>query len=240
MKQSIYDLLPTRLYLELKWLDFKFSQPNDFKLAQQRRMQDINGYGFRGFDEKKAIFIHIPKCAGISVAKSLFGNLGGGHNTLEQYSYIFPPKELLSYFKFTFVRNPWDRLVSAYHFLKAGGITEADAKFFDEHLSEFYDFNEFVLEWVNEENIWLGQHFRPQVSYLEDKRKKLKPDFIGKFESIEQDYAYICNKLGVAGTLPKTNQSNRMNFRNYYTPDTIEIVRRVYKKDIEGFNYDFE
>ncbi|MFT6834552.1 MAG: hypothetical protein ACJA0H_000583, partial [Francisellaceae bacterium] len=94
MKESLYNLLPSRLYLELKWFDFKINQPEDYKLTQLRRVKDFNGYGFKSFDEKKAIFVHIPKCAGISVCKSLFGNLGGGHNTLEQYTYIFSPKEL--------------------------------------------------------------------------------------------------------------------------------------------------
>jgi hypothetical protein len=240
MKESLYNLLPSRLYLELKWFDFKINQPEDYKLTQLRRVKDFNGYGFKSFDEKKAIFVHIPKCAGISVCKSLFGNLGGGHNTLEQYTYIFSPKELSSYFKFTFVRNPWDRLVSAYHFLQKGGISNEDKHFFDVHLAKYKDFDDFVINWINKENIMRGLHFRPQWSFIYDKRQKITVDFIGKFEDIDKDFNFVCQKLGVDIIIEKTNVTERRPYQKYYSEETKEIVRNVYQRDIEEFGYIFE
>jgi hypothetical protein len=241
MKESLYNLLPSRLYLELKWFDFKNKQPEDYKLAQLRRVKDFDGYGFKGFDQKKAIFVHIPKCAGISVCKTLFGNLGGGHNSLEQYTYIFPPKELLGYFKFTFVRNPWDRLVSAYHFLKKGGISNEDRRFYEKHLAKYKDFDDFVLNWVNKENIMLGQHFRPQIYYIKDKRNKVKIDFIGKFENIDSDFKHICEELHIPTIiLPKTNKSVRKQYQQYYTTQTSRIVYKAYEQDIQMLGYTFE
>jgi hypothetical protein len=240
MKESLYHLLPSRLYLELKWFDFKKNQPKDYKLTQLRRVKDFDGYGFKGFDEKKTIFVHIPKCAGISVCKTLFGNLGGGHNSLEQYTYIFSPKELSSYFKFTFVRNPWDRLVSAYHFLQKGGISNEDRRFYEKYLTKYKDFDDFVLNWVNKENIMLGQHFRPQLYYIKDKRNKVSIDFIGKFENIEKDFKHVCEKLGVPSiSLTKTNESVRKNYQQYYTDETASIVANVYKQDIKELGYTF-
>jgi hypothetical protein len=204
-------------------------------------VKDFDGYGFKGFDQKKAIFVHIPKCAGISVCKTLFGNLGGGHNSLEQYTYIFPPKELLGYFKFTFVRNPWDRLVSAYHFLQKGGISNEDRSFYEKNLAKYKDFDDFVLNWVNKENIMLGPHFWPQTYYIKDKRNKVKVDFIGKFETIDEDFKFVCEKLGVPSiSLAKTNKSVRKNYQEYYTDETAGIVANVYKQDIKELGYTFE
>ena len=70
------------------------------------------------FDEKKCIFFHIPKTAGISLVKALFGDLDWGHRDVNYYINVFDKKRFNDYFKFTFVRNPYDRLFSAYSFLK--------------------------------------------------------------------------------------------------------------------------
>jgi len=117
------------------------------------------------FDRHRCIFVHIPKTGGVSISKSLFGNLAGGHMTIERYKIIFTKDEFDQYFKFTFVRNPWDRLVSAFTFLKGGGMDERDERWAKMHLSEFDDFESFVKGWINERNIYSKNHFIPQFEY---------------------------------------------------------------------------
>ena len=62
----------------------------------------------------KFIFIHINKCGGTSIDKVFSGKFRG-HKKAFDYKKL-NPKEFENYFKFTFVRNPWDRVVSFYHY----------------------------------------------------------------------------------------------------------------------------
>ena len=99
MKQLLIRTLPTGIYLKLKRLDYKRTHRTSFEASQAMRTNvDEQGYSYKGFDEKKAIFIHVPKCAGVSINKTLFGNLGGGHCTLEDYSKRFEPNCIRYYF----------------------------------------------------------------------------------------------------------------------------------------------
>lgn len=241
MKRDLYSLLPPRLYLELKRLDFRLSDREEFAWLQARRRIDTDdGYSYKPFDDKRAIFVHIPKCAGVSVSRTLFGNLGGGHTTLNQYLNVFEPRRIVEYFKFTFVRNPWDRLVSAYFFLKHGGFGEKDAQWFQRELSGFGDFDQFVRQWLNEENIWKWHHFRPQYHYMRESRGKVTLDFVGLFENIDADFEVISQAIGVDRCLPHANQSAHGSYMDHYTDETRAIVARVYREDIESLGYSFD
>ena len=94
----------------------------------------------------KCIFVHIPKNAGISVSYTLFGNTGGSHRKLIDYERVFGRRIVKKYFKFAFIRNPWDRLVSTYFFLINGGLTERDKKWTQKNISAYNDFSDFVLK----------------------------------------------------------------------------------------------
>ena len=74
--------------------------------------------------------------------------------TIRTYCKIFNYKEFNDYYKFTFVRDPWDRLASAYYFLKDGGFHENDKKWYKENLKEYNNFDDFVNNWVNKKNIY--------------------------------------------------------------------------------------
>ena len=90
MRQALIRYVPRNYYLAFKHWKYKITNRTKFKEHQKRRVTvTSDGYSYRGFDEKKAIFIHIPKCAGVSVNRSIFGDLGGGHNTIEEYISIF-------------------------------------------------------------------------------------------------------------------------------------------------------
>src|SRR5258707_7699115 len=101
------------------------------------RLMDIRGRGVYSYfaDEFRCIFIHIPKTAGTSLSQALFGR-HSRHIPYIEYE-KGNPRKFRQYFKFTFVRNPWDRLVSTYFFLKQGGLAPADPRWADQQLRAY-------------------------------------------------------------------------------------------------------
>ncbi|MDR5886699.1 sulfotransferase family 2 domain-containing protein [Vreelandella janggokensis] len=197
-------------------------------------LRDIKCYG--------VLFLHIPKCAGVSVNKSLYGSLGAGHITLHNAFIGLGPFDYTNVFKFTVVRNPWDRLVSAYFFLKSGGFGQKDQDFFIENISGYYDFNDFVMNWVTKENVDVWNHFRPQSSFLSIVHNEVDLDFICFFESLAEDFSYIYNakRWESFNTLANINSSDHKDYRQYYTDASKKIVEEVYEDDIRLFGYDFD
>jgi hypothetical protein len=241
MKQKILDVLPPKIYLRLKYWDYRVTHKDRFaELQDMRKVTTDQGYSYKPFDEKKSIFIHIPKCAGVAVNRTIFGNLAGGHTTLEEYLNIFEPKCIASYFKFTIVRNPWDRLVSAFFFLKSGGMNGEDRTGFRRQLGDISDFRGFVRSWVNRKNIWKWHQFRPQYHYMLDKRDKVHLDFIAFLENIDDDFAHIVGAIGLDKILPKSNKSEHSQYTSYYDKETADIVSRVYAEDIKVLGYNFD
>lgn len=83
--------------------------------------------------EKEIIFIHVPKCAGRSVRKAV-GLPRDGHDRALWYKF-HDPEKFRRYFKFTVVRNPWDRLVSAYFYLRQDRGHETTKKWVEKKLT---------------------------------------------------------------------------------------------------------
>jgi hypothetical protein len=212
---------------------------NIWRFENFQKGKTSNRSSLAAFDYYQCIFIHIPKTGGISVNDALWGNPGGVHKTIGDYARIFSEETLEAYFKFTFVRNPWDRLVSAYTFLKAGGQHDRDAGWAAAHLSGLDDFESFVRQWLTEENIYRGIHFIPQTAFLK-LHGELKVDFIGKLENMAEDFEFVKQKLGIPeARLAHKNRSARQNYHQYYTQETREIVASVYSEDIELLDYSF-
>lgn len=240
--KRLLNVLPTRVYLQLKWNYGKLLDRKNFdELQQLRHTATTDSFSFKEFDSKKAIFVHIPKCAGVAIKKALFDNLSASHTKLTMYCRVFEPELFLRYFKFTFIRNPWDRLVSAYHFLQGGGYGDGDRRWFQRELGVYKDFDDFVRNWLRVENIYKHIHFCPQVEFLEDENNSgVKVDYIGLYENIESDFDYVARRLGVKNSLRKGNTSRHKSYRDYYSATTRDIVAEVYLRDIERFGYDFE
>lgn len=198
-------------------------------------------YSIIPFCESKCIFIHIPKCAGISVSTSLFGCYGGGHMELWKYQFLFDNIFYNSAFKFTYVRNPWDRVYSAFSFLKNGGFDERDRswsiKVFEKNLS----FEKFVKDLLHRTIIQKKNHFKPQVEFMRDLSGEIGLDYIGRFENIETDYKVITKRLSMNKSLVKKNVGRKkgVDYRLQYDSEMIDIVGDVYKDDIEILNYEF-
>lgn len=213
---TIKSLLPTTLRM---------------RIADARGRGEYSQYaGQRGF-----IFIHIPKTGGMAIAEALSLPYVS-HRRYSEYLRANPSKYRRT-FKFSIVRNPWDRLVSAYFFLRAGGVNEVDQAWADRHLSPFPSFREFVREWVNEENVWSWIHFVPQHYFIAG--KTIMVDYVARFETLAEDFKYIASRLGSAARLNPANVSQHAHFTTYYDAEMCEIVARAYRRDIELFGYGF-
>ncbi len=198
------------------------------------------GYSFLPFIENECIFVHIPKCGGSSISQALFGNSAGDHIAIGEYSQAFSSREFNRYFKFTFVRNPWDRLVSAYHFMKQRNWDPAGTGSVG-NLSEYPEFDLFVRGWLNPDSIKMHAVFRPQTSYI-FRKDKLMVDFVGYLENIEDDFGYIRSKIGSDVDLLHLNQGKlrSSDYRDYYNYETIRIVENIYRDDITRLGYSFD
>ncbi|MCG6983886.1 MAG: sulfotransferase family protein [Thiocapsa sp.] len=226
--------------------------------------------------ELKCIFVHIPKVAGTSI-KSLFE----GHSASESEhdpmpfkpndSKFDPPPPHLratdhlkfghvtasqfdTYFKFAFVRNPWDRIVSEYVYRR--------------YPSRF-DFKTFLFERLPRP-AWSDEycHIIPQYDFVHDEAGHLVVDFVGRFESIAADFSAVKERLGLTRlSMPHRNRSSDSmtiygpadfvrqvgymisrrrrrntysNYRDYYDSESRAFVAELYEKDIRAFKYSFE
>jgi hypothetical protein len=212
------------------------------KLQQLRRRLSPAGYTLSSFDEHRCIFVHIPKCAGVSICQSLFGNYGAGHHSIATFRQVFDAQSFDHYFKFAFVRNPWDRLLSAWQFLRAGGFNDTDRRWARRHLDEFPDFATFVRRWLTPDNARSWVHFIPQTDFIRLPDGRPGVDFIGRYERLEADFRYVCSKLSITAPLSTRNATAppRHDYRTAYDNDTRSIVARVYARDIAELGYDFD
>jgi len=190
------------------------------------------------FDKYKCIFIHIPKTAGSSIGDALFGTDLTGHWTANTFKWTNPHK-FTSYFKFAFVRNPWDRVASSYHYLKMGGKTRSDATWALKNMAEFDSFEDFVLYGLHKNHILNWVHFRSQLEFIKDENDNIALDFLGRFENIAEDFEYINRKIGTKRPLPHRNNSDRPPYTELYTPAMAKKVSIIYKEDIHQLNYCF-
>ena len=203
-------------------------------------------------------FIHIPKSGGTSIKRGLVGydldkrwqpDPGDiqhlySHLTARQVQARLEAQagvDPAAYFRFTFVRNPWDRLVSVFHYLEAGGGGQVRELPRVAALKPYRgDFRRFVVEGLVrlQEDV---PHLRPQ--YLWSHEGLDGPlDFIGRFERLEADYREIAGRLGLDAVtpLPHLRRSAHRPYTEYYDAESIAIAGQVYARDVALFGYCFE
>ena len=233
----------------------------------------------------KCLFIHIPKAAGQSIEHVFLKLLNLDWDTraplLLRYNdrpELGPPRlahlkareyvpykyltqeQFDQYFKFAFVRNPWDRIVSIYKYLGWGRRVE---------------FKTFLLKKLKSE-VWPKNYWfvGPQSDFVCNETGDIIVDFVGKFENLRTDFNQVCQHLGLPPTqLPHINQSTKQkskaslnrknildyarwlyhnrktprfktissftNYQDYYDGESRELVAQLYRKDIELFGYQF-
>lgn len=163
---------------------------------------------------------------------------GGRKNRILECLYLVLPQERRleigqrqfdAYFKFGFVRNPWDRVVSLYERAEA------------QQMRSEMTFDEFVdwIEYSSSTCVHSSPH-RYQLDWFVDPNGKILADFIGRFERLEADWAFVARKLDMAESLPHRRANIRTrHYTEYYTARTREIIANKFRVDIEHFGYQF-
>ncbi len=181
----------------------------------KRQLYKIHKKGtlINSFYESKTIFIHIPNTAGISLVKSIFGDVTlEGHRSVSFYKQVFG-KIYSDFFTFTIVRNPWDRLYSAYKFLQKGGMNIHDKNAFETHLSIYRDFEDFVLNGLNKKITLEIMHLIPQHEFVCDKNGKIIVDHIGRFENLNKSIEKINDILKSDFKLEHHNKTDKKDYK---------------------------
>lgn len=187
------------------------------------------------------IYIHIPKAAGTSLNKALYGKTLG-HYTASEIKKSFPML-FSQLFVFSFVRNPWDRVLSAYRFAKVGK-TDSMGMYRPEQykIPEFASFESFLFEWLAKQDVNnIDFVFQPQNSFIVDSSGQALTDYVGKVEKLNDDIQYVESKLGRSIKVGRENSTSAYSDyrKEYVNNDMIALVRSLYSDDIDKFGYYF-
>ena len=208
---------------------------------------------------RRYIFVHIPKTGGTAMALALEGRamaddilvgdtpkarrrrrrLRGAraagrvwkHSTLADIDGLASPAQVAGYFTFTLVRNPWDRMVSYYHWLRVQRFEHPQVR-----LAGELDFTGFVLHPQTRAAIAAA----PYGSYMRDAGGVERCSLYIRIEHLDDDAAALWRHLGFRLELPRANVSGRgRDYRRYYTDAAARAVARDCAADIARFGYAF-
>ena len=200
--------------------------------------------GFVVSEEKKFIYMKIARTGGTSIHRfriekkiSDIFNLKDNYERTKEWLEDLDDEKLKDYFIFTFVRNPWDRLVSVYFYFKKQELIGQEISFENFIKNNMFEDSTPPRPELDESNS-LKAHSLPQYLYVEDEGKKFV-NFIGRFESLEKDWKIVAKKIGINDELPHENKTNHEHYTKYYNEEMKNIVAKKYKRDIELFGYKF-
>jgi len=173
-------------------------------------------------EDQDIMYFDVPKCASTTIRYTLFG----GNNSL---SLTDPQRDIQTYLKFAFVRNPWNRMVSNWKMFTTVPFRIRQLKSMtSEDVSSFEDFVRFTTRKRN-------HHWQPQVLFLPEAL-----DFVGRLESFEDDFRDLCSKIGTKPErVARENAIERLPYWEYYKPSLAELVAEIYSEDIARFGYKF-
>lgn len=183
--------------------------------------------------ETELFFIHIPKCAGISIAMAAPQAITGEHRSCRQYYELYG-RRFSAAFKFTSVRHPYARLVSAYAYLLSQTPEHQNWATDDwqrEHLQKFPSLEDAVLDSGPRRvcDLFLLQ---PQVYWIEG----FFPDYVMRFERLAKDWKLLQARFGFAD-LPHANASSHKPWTQIVTQPMRAKLREWYKDDFKFFGY---
>jgi len=193
--------------------------------------------------DNEILFLHIPRTGGSIIEnklKKIYNiDLFGGDETIGLSEQHFTANEIMrrrinihKLFSFTFVRNPFDRILSTY----LNGIMN-HTKYFDDYIDTIKNVVEKKLYYtiVSIDSSDLS-HYKPQFELLEN----LTPDFIGRFENYENDIKILSNMHPKLNCLCEVNIKKRnVDYKKYYNERNRKIIEELYKDDLKTFNYEF-
>lgn len=184
-------------------------------------------------ESPKVIFIHIPRTGGTSI-RSMFDFPLVGHQCFASVLKSKMTDEAWnSYFKFTVVRNPWDRAVSTYFYLK--NIPNGTVLLPDE------SFHDWMLRTYTRNTSYAAGDFYSK--WFRDAGGNIIVDKICRYENYANDIREIADNFALIGPsdpLPHFNKHEREHYSTYHDDDTKDVVAKLYAKDIEFFGYEFE
>lgn len=154
--------------------------------------------------------------------------MGHGHISFAEIRPFLGDEVFGDYFKFAFVRNPFDRFISYCAFATSReGSFARDPK----RVMRHFLFTAPPLQHII---------FRPQHLFLIETDGSLLADRLGKVETMQSDYDEICAQIGVpTSPLDHANRSRRGDYRDYYDQELIDGVAKIYARDLELFGYDY-
>lgn len=200
----------------------------------------------------RCIFVHIPKTGGTSVEDVIWpgprttddlwmGFVDRYHNKYQtgglqhllatQIRTEVGAEVFSSYYKFSIVRNPWDRAVSQFVFM--------DAR---DDLRDFIGMKKGAGLKKYAELIRKKRHvqWEPQVSFVQDANGESLLDYIGRYETFSDSVTHALRTTGInAATIPHRKKGQRGPYEDYYDAESREMIRTMYAADIEAFGYRF-
>ncbi|RLA18258.1 MAG: sulfotransferase [Gammaproteobacteria bacterium] len=193
------------------------------------------------------VFLHLPKTAGTSIEVALglrYGRTGGWDPNSceivgETKHHVVPAAIPQDYTVFTFVRNPWDRILSYYMFRREPRNAKRRNIHPDERRISFRDWLLRLDEFRRYRRI------NAAFTIAVDNQSRIigdLPQFVGRFENLTEDLNIICERVGVEPTaLSNVNPTVHKTeaYAYYYTDETRDIVARLYREDIDRFGYEF-
>lgn len=141
-----------------------------------------------------------------------------------------------AYFKFSIVRNPWDRAVSLYHYYKNKLEASAYRHRRPALAVRFAKINTFE-EWIMQDMIR-----NSCADYVADASGQIIIDYVARYESLCEDSQRIFTSIGlpVSATLPHLNRTMHADYRSFYNENTYSVIASRFAADIKTFNYTFD
>jgi hypothetical protein len=208
----------------------------------------------------KFVFIANQKTASSSIRTTLdeYSEISGVSDFESEYYYHTSAYNLKKhfetqswdwddYFKFSFVRNPWDSAVSHF-FYRSKMLKETLANSDNQWLGSFFEdayksvgFPEWLKK-VQGQLTFIDGDVSTQTDMVCDESGTSLLDFVGKFENIVDDFQFVCDTIGLTECeLKLENTSTHSHYANYYTnSETKKLISDVYKSDIDMFGYSFD